>query len=867
MASRLAANPGPQPDPRELPSGMLVFGHPLPPIRRPLSPIVGRRKEMETATDLLTQGDFRLLTLTGPGGVGKTRLSLEIAHHLRGVMTDGVVFIDLSPVEDARLVLPAIASSLGVPAGDTETLLPRLAQAIGDAHVLLVLDNLEQVIVAGVEIAGLLARCPHASALVTSRMPLRVQGEQELSVPTFTDPSMDRVATNDAIELFVQRAQAARREFALTPETAPDVAEICARLDGLPLAIELAAARTKLFSPADLLHRLSDRMALLTGGPRDLPSRLQTMRDAIQWSYDLLSAEDQAAFRRLALFSGSFSLDVAMDVIEPPVADGAFPDLRIDTLDAIATLIDHSLVLRDDGPTPEARFRMLETIRAFGIDELRAHREAPEIERRMVRAFAIQVTDAAEALIGPEQTTWLQTHDRNVANFRLSLQLSLDAADPALTRLGLGMASNLWRYWLIRGHISEGASWLERLLARVADVSAREMAEALNNHGNLLLELGQLDYARDRYERSKAQYESFGDREGIGDELNNLGLVRMLQGDFAEAKGILETCLAIRHELNDVSAMPTVLSNLGDIATIEERYDDAEQFNLEGYRIRKERGNLRGMACSCHALGLVAYYRGEHDAATAWFDEGTDYASQIDDAFVNAMLKVDRGMVAVRREHMMDAMELSASALHVLRQTGSLRMMAEAFDNIVAVSLATGHDRVAARLLGGTQAMRDEHGIAFTTRTRQDFAMVSARLTQALGEKHFVAEFDAGQAMDIDELVEEELGLLAALRAGGLPVTQDVSGSPVAKPSVAVDEGRLDDLGLTRREREVLVFLVHGLSDKDIAERLSISPRTAMTHVGNVMGKLGVNRRASAATIALRDRLVDPAAPIPAISA
>ncbi|MGC4108045.1 MAG: tetratricopeptide repeat protein [Thermomicrobiales bacterium] len=866
MASRPIQDNVPA-DPEESSPGTSVFGHPLPPVPRPLSPIVGRRKELDEATALLTRGAFRLLTLTGPGGVGKTRLSLEIAHRMRSVVRDGVVFIDLSPVENPALVLPAIATTLGVPAGDSSTLLVRLSQAIGDAHLLLVLDNLEQVITAGVEIAALLARCPHTSAVVTSRMPLRVQGEQELAIPTFTELSAPgRVATNDAVELFVQRAQAARRDFALTPQTAPIVAEICARLDGLPLAIELAAARTKLFSPAALLQRLSDRMMLLTGGPRDLPSRLQTMRDAIQWSYDLLSGEDQAAFRRLALFSGSFSLDVAMGVIEPPIAEGASPEVRIDALDAIANLIDHSLILRDDANAAEPRFRMLETIRAYGIDELRAQGEAREVERRFVYAFGGQAAEAAQEMTGERQTFWLDQHDRNVANFRLALQIAIDA-EPSVMHEGLGIASDLWRYWLIRGQISEGASWLERFLARDLDAPPRALAEAMNNHGNLLLELGQLDLARDRYTRSRELYEQIGNREGLADELNNLGLVAMLQGEFADAKVILEECLELRRSLGDWSALPTALSNLGDIATYEERYDDAERFNTEAYRIRKERGNVRGLAFSCHGLGLVAYYRGEDETATRWLDEGMSYAQRIDDSYASAILKVDQGMVAARRERSMEALELTASALHVLQQTGSLRMMAEAFDNVVTVALATGHYPVAARLLGGARALRDEHRIAFTTRTRKDFALMSARLNQALGEQRFVAAFDSGQAMDVDALIEDVLGLLAEMRVEEIaPLPADVV-PLVEVASTEVDEVRLASLGLTRREREVLIFLVHGMSDKEIADHLSISPRTAMTHVGNVLGKLGVNRRASAATVALRDRLVDPAAPIPSIHA
>ncbi|MGN6032213.1 MAG: LuxR C-terminal-related transcriptional regulator, partial [Thermomicrobiales bacterium] len=248
------------------------------------------------------------------------------------------------------------------------------------------------------------------------------------------------------------------------------------------------------------------------------------------------------------------------------------------------------------------------------------------------------------------------------------------------------------------------------------------------------------------------------------------------------------------------------------------------------------------------------------------------YAQQIDDGYASAILKVDQGMVAVRREQAMEALELTASALHALRQTGSARMMAEAFDNVVSVALATGHEGLAARLLGGARALRDEHRIAFTTRTRKDFAAMSARLNQAMGEQRFIAAFDAGQAMDVDAMVEDVLAFLAEMRSQGGGAGQPGMGvgaatGEVAAPSTEVDEARLESLGLTRREREVLVFLVHGMSDKEIAERLSISPRTAMTHVGNVLGKLGVNRRASAATVALRDRLVDPSAPIPSIDA
>lgn len=848
-------------------SRTLVSTLPLRPLPRPLTALIGREQEVVDGLDLLRQAELRLLTLTGPGGVGKTRLALELARAFQQETGIDAAFVNLAPVTDPALVPTAVAAAIGMNAGDSATLMNRLVQTLAGNPLLLVLDNFEQAISANVLVSLLLSECPELKILVTSRMPLRIQGEQEMNVAPFVSPDpfsyrdRERIAANDAVRLFVHRAQASRRDFALTNRNAQVVAEICSRLDGLPLAIELAAARIKVFSTTALLDRLSDRMALLTDGPRDLPSRLQTMRDAIQWSYDLLAPTEQAIFRRLAIFSGSFAWSAAVAVAGPPLEadpDGRTSDARA-VLDGISSLIDKSLITRSERDDDESRFRMLETIREFGLHRLRDAGEDREIRLRFLRYFAEMAKDAIPALIGPEQAQWMQQLDDEVANFRLALQVAIDHWEDG-GQDGLQIASALWRYWLVRGQLTEGTLWLERVLSLPVPFPAALQAAAMNNLGNLYLELGQLGRAREQYIKSRDLYASVDDAYGIADELNNLGLVELIRGDFVEARRILEESLALRRTYPDRLALPATLCNLGDIATFEEDYETAERYHAEAYEIRVEVGNKRGLALSCHSLGLIAFYRGDLDGAQRRFDEGMIYAKEVTDAYGRAILQVDSGLVATARRQLIPALELTTAALRTLRQMGSRRMMAEALDGMAAAATLANRSELAVRLLGGSQRLRELHTIAITTRSHKDFENLRSQLVRRLGAEAFHLHFEAGRVASSDAIFDEALHLLDDVRQNG------ASSSPVDAPqSVAglVDEEALERLGLTGREREILALLVHGFSDKEIADRLYISPRTAMTHVANVLGKLDVNKRAAAASIALRDHLVDPAAPLP----
>lgn len=841
-----------------------------------MTSFVGRDRDADAISDLLLRSDVRIVTLTGPGGVGKTRLAFHVADRSKSGFPDGVATVDLASITDPDLVLPAIARAFGVAESGVESVMQRLARTIGERRMLLLIDNFEQVSAASTVIADLMRDRPNLSILVTSRMPLHIIGEYEYSVSSLAVPDPGRAVGTDiadypAVRLFIQRAQAAHRSFDPTLEMLETIGKITSLLDGLPLAIELAAARTKLFALPALLTRLNDRMGLLTGGPRDLPFRLQTMQNAIGWSYDLLSPEEKLVFERISVFSDSFSLEAAEAIVAPPVTDeevefvaahdGApLPaDPPTDVLAHLQSLVDKSLLQVVPGIQDDVRFRMMLTIQEYGQRRLRSRHELLLMRVRVLKFLRMYLSSVEELLVGPEQRIWLGRLDLELGNLRQALQLTVEHPR-AFGEMGVRLASAVWRYWLTRGHVVEGARWLEDTLACRAQVelSAMVEAEALNNLGNLQLELGSHAVAESNYRESLAIYRSIGFRDGIATELNNLGLVQMIQGTFDRARQSLEESLALRRDGGDASALPSTLSNLGDLAMYEEEYDIAEEFFAEALKIRREIGNLRGLAFSCFSLGMVAFYRDELDRAQAWFDEGLEYQVQLDDVYTLAMIMKGLGRLNLATGNTILAMERLNRALELLQKMGSRRMMTVVIDVIAMAAERYGFDREAARLLGTVNAVRFEQHVVLSVRDQRDIDALIRSLRNRLGEDGFKREYVVGERQWLNQAVQEALSLTHRIRecveSGELA---QVVASGVFDPAAAAQRAR--KLGLTRRERQVLELLVKGATDKEIADGLTIAPRTAMTHVSNILAKLGVNRRTAAASYALREGLVDPA--------
>ena len=621
-----------------------------------LTTFVAREREVNAIKELVATN--RIVTLTGPGGTGKTRLAIEVARGLLPVFSDGVFLVLLAPVTDPKLVASEIAHALVVREEKERPILETLKDALADKELLLVIDNFEQIVDAAPIIAELLAAAPNVKCLATSRIPLRIYGEQECPIPPMTTPSRDgdldptRLASYESIALFVQRAKAVRPDFVLSATNAGDVVDICERLDGLPLAIELVASRIRLLGAGEILERLQTSSLGVAMGARDLPERQRTLRGAIAWSYDLLDESSQALFRRLAVFSGGWSFAAADAVCNQD------EELGVDTLDGLETMLQNSLIRRHDDDRGDARFRMLQTIREYALELLLGSAEGAEIQERHSHFF-LALAQKAEPLLTAEGD-WPSRLAPDHDNFRAALGWSLNEGE---LDVGLQLAASLWRFWYFKGHLAEGRQWLADLLA-APDALARTPVR-----GKALMAIGSVAYWQNDFEATRLFYEEgleifreVDDQPGIAQALYNLGFVALIEGDLELGRSRYLESRTLYQRLSDALGVANVTWGLAMAALLGDRLDEAAALGEEAKRRFRDIGNWYGETSGDFVLFEVERRRGNWDEVERIISGQLVDAAEKRDALGVASLLETVGNVDIQRGRPRRGLALSGAA-------------------------------------------------------------------------------------------------------------------------------------------------------------------------------------------------------------
>jgi predicted ATPase/DNA-binding SARP family transcriptional activator len=670
----------------------------------PRSPLIGRDHEIAAVQHLLLQEQVGLLTLTGPGGIGKTRLAMQVAANLLDHFVDGVYFISLAPISDPNLVAAAIAQPLGVREAAGRSFQESLHDYLREKQLLLVLDNFEQVVTAAPGVGALLAECHRLKVLVTSRATLHLYGEHEFSVPPLALPDRKRLTRSEAesatnltqyaaVELFCQWARTAKSDFALTATNAAVVAEICIGLDGLPLAIELAAAKIKLFSPFALLARLQQRLTLLIGGPHDLPARQRTLRDEIAWSYDLLANGEQTLFRRLAVFVGGFTLAAAQAV------GNANGDLGIDVLDGVASLVDKNLLRQGEGLDGEPRFGMLETIREFGLERLAVSGELEAIHRQHVSFFLTLAEEADPKLRGAEQLAWLQRLEADYANLQAALAWSLreeEPADNSARQQGLRLTGALSWFWLKRTRFSESRAWCERALALSGPTEpGPARARALQGAGIAAQMQGDFAHARRRFEESLSLWQELEDQQGRAFTLIWLARAVGQLRDLATARAWAEASLVLYRELGDSWGSAFALHILGRVHKDMGDHATARPLSEESLRLFRALGDAWGITDVLRILGEIAFEQGDYTTAHAWLEEGLVIGQPLEDKWFLQSTYYFLGVIERRQGKDEQAVTLFEQSLTLAREIGAKWWIPGTCSQLGFSRLRQGDDRQA----------------------------------------------------------------------------------------------------------------------------------------------------------------------------
>jgi len=839
------------------------------------TPILGRDREIAELESCLADRTTRLVTITGPGGIGKTRLALHVASRLsKGEGDSRIVFVPLAAIREPHLVLLAIGQALDAGLDDAAEYEQRLVTYLQASNVLLVLDNLEQVLDAGPVLGRILRHSPSLKILATSQAPLAIRGEQlfplmPLTTPAHADGSIDILLGSDAVTLFVQCALALNPQMMLDVETVQAIAAICRRLDGMPLAIELAAARTNLLSPQQMLGRLDNQMQILGQQRTDIPDRFRTMRSAIAWSYDLLDANEQRLFRALSVFLGGFSLD-------------AVTAMGQSATDELQVLIERSLVQRSPGASGDLRFLMLEPLREFGLDRLRSQPGEENALRESHTRFVVRLTESADTqLIGSNQREWFKRIDNEMDNIRAAIAWSLatgrgeyvmricSALSVYLRNRGLANESSVWLTQALgmqdfgsphnhtRALITAGALFeartdysraaeyyrqAQQLAVAIGDI--REEIRALNGMGSVACDQSDIVNAKELLERALELSERSNDRRGLMVAQDNLAVVAYKQGRIEDAVQHYQAVIPLLAEFDDISAQSVVFGNLGTSYYLLGQADRAITNVRHAIALQRESGNQRDLPMSLNNLGMILLEQGDFPLAHEAIEEAIAIHKREGGKVKQSVATHSLATLALAEGKTREAASLILECIGLLAGQELPYRFLEISDLLAEICLACDQANLAAELLGAGHRLREDYEIERLTTGQVAREQHMASVREMLGIEVFEEAWNQGAAMD-----------LTTMRVRMQVIARSLVGKQFSDP-VRVEETEqyspIALYGLTERELQVLHLLIEGKSTSELSSTLSISPHTASTHISNIMAKMNVGSRTAAVALALR---------------